>query len=562
MARVHRYVAHDGSWSETIAGAIRIGTTDGGEAGERTLPMAADSGNYGTIEISIDDVDSSVGHDGDGIVGLQRWEIDETEAPAGNRRLWTGITDDRDYGDSPVLAALGGNVDIGLTAADINAKFGLRRFAPDDPIATRPEESCLERFEAVMASDVATGLLLPSATLIEIPSRQMDADKLHGRSLGDVLGDIGIQAGGLNFFALYNEADDQDEVAMFEPNGSTLYTSSFRISNFDDDIDDENLATQTTFAPTPGKSHLRVSPKKTGSRVDVPYKRGTERVVREATEEDFYRRDLQAPNATVKKVAKAVEIGNDFAHRSRVEEHVLDCVVPVTAAHVNDAREGQRIQVKFRQFRGYTDWRWVRIVDRDPVPWAGSQAGYDVKYKLVPQGTAPVVGDCTDLYPSTPSGIYYPLGTIGGDPFASNVSDGVVYYWRGGLAEPYVPTPGWPGRVRRTWHFPRYQAGGPGTIDYAGDCVLNHLILMTVGNGTWQIQTERYLGSIRALRVSKGPTFNIRSTVANINSGDSVEVTIDDATDGDCVRVVVITDNSNPICGSAWGWSAAEWTAA
>lgn len=553
MARVHRYVAHDGSWTETIAGAIRIGDTSGGEAGEKSLPAAASSGAVSSIRVNIDDVDSTVGHAADGIVGLQRWEIDETAAPVGQRRLWTGITDDREYGDSPVLPTIGGNVDIGLAAADLNAMLSFRRFAPDDDDATRPAETCQARFDAVMASDLASGLLVASSTLVEIPAaKRMDAHKYHGATLGDVLGDIAIQAGGLNHFVRYNETDDQDEVAMFEPNTSTLYSSSFRISNVDADIDDS-----TTFAPTPGRTTLRRSPGKVGSRIDIPWRRGTERVTRAATEDDFYRRDLQAPNATVKSAAKAIEIGADFLYKARGEDDVIECVVPLPAAHVNDAYEGQRIEVKFRQLRGYTDWRWVRIVDRDPVPWAGSEAGYDVHYKLVPQGVANVPDICDDLYTPTPSDTYYPLGGNMATQLP-NPSDGVVYYFRPGLAQPYVPTVGYVGR----WHYPAYQAGGLGTIDYAGDCVQNYLILMTVGNGTWTIQTERYAGQVRALAVLQGPDIDHMNQVASLASGDSVEVVVDDATDGDCIRVTVVRDVSWPTCGSKWGWSEAVWVAA
>ena len=44
------------------------------------------------------------------------------------------------------------------------------------------------------------------------------------------------------------------------------------------------------------------------------------------------------------------------------------------------------------------------------------------------------------------------------------------------------------------WNFPEpyIGGGGPGTIDYAGDCAQNNLRFIVVGPGTLTIQTEMY----------------------------------------------------------------------
>jgi hypothetical protein len=208
------------------------------------------------------------------------------------------------------------------------------------------------------------------------------------------------------------------------------------------------------------------------------------------------------------------------------------------------------VQVKFTHLPGYESFTWCRVIRRTVIQEQATDR-YIIDMDLSPQEAAAPVPACSDG--ATADGTFYPLG---GDPPGTgsppNPSDGVVFYWRAGLEYPWTDDTGTVGG----WHFSLLGNGGSGTIDYAGDCVNNRLIFVIVGNGTMTIQTEMYAATPKAMVVT------IRGTdVQTFTSGDSVEVVIDDRTDGDCVTLVEIRD-LGLACGGKWGWSQMDWVGA
>ena len=70
--------------------AVRLGQIAG-------LSTQAQLGIVDGSSIGIDDPDSDVGHDGDGIVGLKQFDWRESACPVGRRLIWTGYVGPRTY---------------------------------------------------------------------------------------------------------------------------------------------------------------------------------------------------------------------------------------------------------------------------------------------------------------------------------------------------------------------------------------------------------------------------------------------------------------------------------
>ena len=93
-----------------------------------------------------------------------------------------------------------------------------------------------------------------------------------------------------------------------------------------------------------------------------------------------------------------------------------------------------------------------------------------------------------------PDGTYWPNG--GG----TSIGLGLVFYLRAGLHSSVAeyPHPGFAG----DWHFAEWGAGGPGTVDYAGDQTGNVIRCVAVGPGRITVHTATYHGTVRHLRAS------------------------------------------------------------
>ncbi len=521
--------------------------------GELSLTELAEHLQVGTSSITLDDPDADLGHAGDAIRGLQRFDMVETDEDANNERVWFGYIGQREYRrgdtDRPSLRTSTAR-QITLSLVDLNCIPSFAIFPNDYTAANRSAETVDARMAWLLATPHFAGNVYDNG-LIESNTTVMSAADYRGQTAANVIGDMEIAAGfGWNAFMLFWEPTQQHTLAFFNANTSTLYSSTLRISNDLADIDTTTAATfltGTTFAANYDATLTR-DPGEVVSRLYLAWDEGTVYRQRAATEAIFGRRDLTAPNTNIKTAAKAEDVADDFLFQHSTETDNISVKIEVPTSKVNHIKAGQRLQVKFTHLPGYESFTWCRVIRRTVIQEQATDR-YILDLDLSPQEAADTSSTCVDLYTNTPSDTYYALGGSGTIP---NVSDGVVYYWRAGLVYPSAGA----GALQGGWHFPQYGAGGAGGgPDYAGDCSQNRLIFILVGNGTAEIHTSAYYTGNRNLHVFQNGTLVQYGT-----SGETFTVVIDDRTDGDCVTEIMITDHS--ICGGKWGFSHMIWTAA
>ncbi len=549
MTQTYRYRSTFGVtlWIEDLGDVVRLGALSVTEYAEH-LQSA-------TSTIVLDDPGASIGHAGDHIRGLQRFDIIEDDEDTDNQRVWFGYIGQREYRrgdtDRPSLRT-GASRQITLSLVDLNCIPGFAMFPNDDTTANRSAETVDARMAWLLATPHFVGNVYDEG-LIESSTTMMSAADYRGQTAANVIGDMEIAAGfGWNAWMYFDEPTQHHALGFLNANTSELYESTLRISNLWSDVDTGTVATfetGTTFAPASDATLTR-DPGEVVSRLYLAWDEGTVYRQRAATEDVFGRRDLAAPNTNVRTQAKAIAIADDFLVQHSTEADNISVKIEVPTSKVNHIKAGQRLEVKFTHLPGYESFTWCRVIRRTVIQEQATDR-YILDLDLSPQETAPTPDTCVGLYDPTPDGIYYPLGGNNGTSIA-NPSDGVVFYWRAGYE---FPGPGEAGLVG-AFHFPQYEAGGEGTIDYAGDCAQNRLVFILVGNGTAVIQTEAYFGTFRTLTVQQNG-----AVVDTGSSGDVFTVVIDDRTDGDCVTTIEITDNGLA-CGSKWGFSQMEWTAA
>lgn len=474
--------------------------------------------------------------------------ITEQSACASWPRLFTGFVGSKTFGRGETYQT-GAGREIRVSTRDGNDL--LARYVISGSDGNRPEETITDRVAWLVASDYLTGLVADHGN-IAASALLMDKTDYRGQRPGDVLAACAKKAG-FNYYVRWSASADF-ELVFRNDNTSTDDTSTITI------INDGTANGTSSFAPFQD-AELTEDPEDVYSGVYATYSKGADYFERPDTAAAFVARDGTTDDSGIKTEGALSDEATQFLDESDDEEHLLTVTLRMRAAYVNLIRPGQRVSVTMTHYatQGYDSATYFRVLRRRVTQPLDTDNDYDVALDLSPQEVPPTPDVCDDLYTETPSATYYPLGH-GTDAYAPADSDGIVYYWRGGLAVPLVPTPGWPGGGVRTWHFPAYGAGGLGTIDYAGDCSGNRLILMTVGPGEWTIQTKLY-GAARALEVKVGPTFSTTVHHSYITSGDAVTVTISDPTDGDCIRTVVISDRGLA-CGAKWGWSEGVWVAA
>lgn len=491
-----------------------------GEIGQGTVVIHDDAGNI-----------SVTGH---------KTIVTEQSATSSWPRIFTGFVSRKTFSRGDLFMT-GASREITVSTKDANDL--LTRYIITGSDGNRSSETIDARITWLMASDYVNGLFSDHGNIASAGTLTLDANDYRGQRVGDVLAAAAKKAG-FNYYVRWSVTDSDFELVFRNDNTSTDDTSTISITN------DGTANSTSSFAPSQD-AELSEDPEDIYSGVYATGSKGADYFTRSSTASTYVARDGSTDDSGIKTADALAAEASQFLDQSDSDEHTLTLSLRMRATYVGLIQAGQRVPVTMTHLatQGYDSATYFRVVRRRITQPLDTDNDYDVRLDLVPQETPPTPDICTDLYPPTGSDTFYPLGSF--------VSDGVVYYWRPGFVVPSVPNPGMVG----SWHFAALGAGGLGTIDYAGDCVQNRLIFVTVGNGTWTIQTERYGGTTRALAISLGPTFDSAVNVAFINSGDSVEVTIDDTSDGDCVRLVVIADRGLA-CGSKWGWSQADWVAA
>lgn len=512
---------------------------------EVELVESADLGSIGQSSLTIFDEAGTLN-----VIGLKTFKA--TESDCGDRRTLRGFVEERTYERG--VAEASNSRTIRVSVSDVNDLLAQRALVGKD--AKRPRETVNKRVNWLLGTP-ELGDLVSTSGRVNSSTEMMDKADHRNSFPGDVLMECAQAAGNFNYYVFQDPDDGEPKLSFRNDNTSNGNTSVLAISNVPTSIG------SNVFAPM-DEATLTRSPENTFSKALVPYARGTTTETRVATASNYQRRDGIAPNSNVKSAERASKLAREFLYEHRQEEDSVDCEIEVPGGAVNLVHAGDRIACQFGHWgpEGYAGWTYFRVLERRVKPQVTSSAPskYRIGLKLSPQEPA----EPTCSYARTESGVYYPLGgrevplsATPGDTGTRAISDGFSYYVRPGDFYPTSPDFGHYGR----WHFGEYGVGGPGTIDYAGDCVQNTLQFIVVGNGTLTVQTEAYWSGSRPMGGSWGTGANAYlHSIGDFTSGESVEFVIDDTSaPNDCIRLIRLYDGAGSACGGKWGWSSATW---
>jgi hypothetical protein len=373
------------SFDVDVSGAQRQGRI-GPLSGEAEL------GAVGVGAAVLDDLDSTLGHSGDGILGLKQYYVNETACPVGNRRVYTGYIMDRRYyrGDSLVTGAAR---KIDMTLWDVNAFLSFRVFAPtaDDPTSdfVRPAENDLQRVQALLTDvDFISTTLFDIGYIPVTGGVGMSAKDYTGQRPVDVLNDC-AQASGRNFFVLYDETTNQlvlwYDVWTTDGTATVPYDSSLRLTNVLSEVDDvTTFAIEMNAVETLDPSRL----------VSAAYGEGdgvTAYRTLASTANTFAWRDMVAPVPFVKEVPKLNVLLDRYLTANATEDSRITCTVQVPSALVTAIHEGMRIQLHATHLPSVaSDFTWCRILQRTVRVDVETQDFYWLDLELSPMPAAAV----------------------------------------------------------------------------------------------------------------------------------------------------------------------------
>ncbi len=457
MVMVYKYVSTGTSaWTVDLGNqAVRLGSIQG-------FSERAEHAAVGSSQVMIDNPLGTVGHSSDQIIGLQLFTVDETDCPSGNRRLYTGYIGTREYGrGSGPTSSLRTTVanKINATLYDLNTVLGFRVIPPSDATANRPAETVSARLTWILGSDYLTGLLADNGLVVYPTTIGMDPADYRMQRPSNVINDCELAA---NYFAFVYPDETKTVIASLffdDANASTAYTTSLRLTNNLADVDNV-----TTFAVNDDFKLTR-SPDDTGSGVALAFANGSVYERRAASEAIYGRRDLIAPNSNVKKSGTAAIEANNFLWVHHNEEDRLAGTYFVPKQYVNNLRAGHRLQVKFTNLPGYTDWTWVRCLLRAPGQTQETDLFYTVALELSPQEPAvPAASILQSVFGTTTEGGGFPS-------FTNPVTIGshlVFCIMDRGAAEPGAPnTDG--GGGQPTWGDGAWTQLGVGVVELGPD---------------------------------------------------------------------------------------------
>jgi hypothetical protein len=444
--------------------AVRSGDIPG-------LSTEAELGAVATSSLRFDDPTGSAGNAGDAIKGLKQLSISESLAPSGNRRIGEYYIGDRRYyrgsqGVSPSLRTGSARV-IDMALADINSFLSFRIFRADtngsNTSFNRPAETDVQRVTAMLAVSFLSDTLFDGLVSTSGPV-DMDACDYTSQRPADVLNDCAQQSG-KNFFVFYDEAGTYtpspgDYGLFYRFNDDAVYDGTMDVTN---DID-ENPWDGTTVSTWAGI----VAPWQDAVLVRDPSRviagafanNGSNSVYREqaSTSYEFGWRDAVVDTRNLKTVPKIEARLDRYLSENDTEDDRITFTVQVPPAHVNDWKEGQRGRVKFTHLPGYTDWTYVRALQRTVIMDEQTDDRYKIRIEATPLSTAPSggqdswqPGDGSYKYGNTAGGsiptlprvttpgnllilFYSCLGSLGyedypNEPILHTVDDGSNYPW-------------------------------------------------------------------------------------------------------------------------------------
>ncbi|HVA88088.1 MAG TPA: hypothetical protein VNF73_17420 [Candidatus Saccharimonadales bacterium] len=305
----------------------------------------------------------------------------QTATVGGMKRVWTGYVGDQDterglgrrLGGEPFSAGRDWNLqleDLNVFLHDriINATNWPTSFDTFGP--KRPAETVGTRLKWLLAGGVWSDTVWDEG-LVDYPTNPMDKADLTGRFGDEVLNEM-CQMTGHNAGLYYHEITGHYAL-FFNDAASGVGQVPMRLTNGGD----EDFATTWPVWPD---SKLTRSPRRRISGVQVTGSFPGSPIYRELATTSYTGRwrDGSAPNANLKTLAVAQAYGDRYLADLSSQDLRLAVTYTVPAAHVNDVREFQKLQVKLTNQPGLGSYAWCRVLRRqikdavaangDPVP--------------------------------------------------------------------------------------------------------------------------------------------------------------------------------------------------
>jgi hypothetical protein len=295
--------------------------------------------------------------------------------------IFVGQTEDKGStrGDQQMTGA---ERTIGLNLIDLNTLLERRVIKPGDG-GNRPAETDYERMVWLQGTGYIGG---GTDWFFNDFAAPMDANDYTGRMASEVIEDCMGQSGANAY--MFRDRDTGGFVTYYGDPSPNLdrRTSELRISNVETDIDtDASLGDPGAGADWVWGASRDTDWNELSTRVFAGifanYDGGAIFEERADTVLHFSHRDTVLSWPDVKSSAKATARVLRMLDDIATEEHRITTSIEVTAAHVNDALEGERIQCRFSHFPPYApDFVWMRILNR-AVTWLAFDR-YRIQYEL------------------------------------------------------------------------------------------------------------------------------------------------------------------------------------
>lgn len=496
----------------------------------------------------VDDEDAAFDIRGHRVFGVRETRVNDSL----DQYLYVGYTGERiiDRGPVPI-----DNIDYGtedgrvwrMQLVDINTVVERRVMLGSD--SNRPAETDVARMQWAVGTNEAS-LIDDTRYLSTANGVAMDAVDYRGQRLKDVFDDCAQQSG-KNYFLWWagdaaTATDPWGHYSLFYDFASSpVYDSTIRLSNVESDIDGTTTLSYESAV-------LTRSPERVYSGVYLPYDGGNVFEQNMTTRTNFALggRDMVAPSLNVKSQAKAVARAQRYLADLSTEEDVIKVSFICTPEQVNALRQGHRVLLRASHLPGYEQFTYLRALNRQ-VQQVSNDA-YRITAEL--SYSDPSSATTPNVCPSPTATGNYPPNLA-----AISAGTGNVFYTKPGLEGPEVPTPGFVG----AWNFAEFNSGG---VDYAGDCSINYVRCLVVGDGTITIDTRQYGGASRTLtwalfhREGPGADEVITDQSGSVASGSDITVNVTSHGGAWCTHWVDVTDNG-AVCGSKWGFAGFDWAA-
>lgn len=331
--------------------------------------LSAELGAVGSGRFVIEDTAGTVA-----IVGQK--DFAHTESSCASNLTFRGYVADRRYtreADPQVAASR----NIEVTLSDLNDMLTFRLISGSD--GKRPAETVAARGAWLMASDYVT--FDDNGRCSFSSAKGMDAADYRGQYAGDVLADMALAQGGVNYHV--NDYGSGPELTFRDDNASTADSCALTISN--------DLTDSSSLHPFKDAVLTR-SPANVYSKLAYAYAKGTVYEERTATATAFNgERGGTASNSNITTSAKASDEAETILWQHHTEADYIEVTVLATSAQVNLMPPGWRIQAKFTHLdtEGYGDFTWFRIIQVTRKPIVADGALYEVHLRLTPQEAGP-----------------------------------------------------------------------------------------------------------------------------------------------------------------------------